>query len=89
MALVRSTPHLQQHLEISPQDCPGGTVAVVLANYFQANTQLKSYLLDDTGAVRKHVVLFVDGQPLCDRARQSDAVGSTTEIYVMQSLSGG
>jgi hypothetical protein len=37
-------------------------------------------VLDDQGAVRKHVVVFVDGTAIRDRARLSDAVNPTSEI---------
>jgi hypothetical protein len=35
------------------------------------------------------MLVFVDGQQIGDRDRLSDAVRPTSEIYVMQALSGG
>ena len=67
------------------------TVAVreVLERVFADNPRLRGYVVDEQGALRKHMAVFVDGQQLVDRAAQSDAVGPGSEIYVMQALSGG
>lgn len=50
---------------------------------------LRSYILDDQGQLRKHVQIFLDGEPILDRVYLSDAIGSETEIFLMQALSGG
>ena len=46
-------------------------------------------MLDEQGALRHHVVVFVDGVQVRDRATLGDAVDAGGEIYVMQALSGG
>jgi hypothetical protein len=46
-------------------------------------------VLDDQGRLRKHVIVFVDGQLLEDRDQLSDGVEPTSELLVMQALSGG
>jgi hypothetical protein len=51
--------------------------------------RLRGYVLDDQGALRHHMMVFVDGEPIRDRARLSDLVRPTSEVYVMQALSGG
>ena len=50
---------------------------------------LRSYVLDDQGRLRTHVVIYVDGRPVRDRNSLADAVGENAEIHVMQALSGG
>jgi len=50
---------------------------------------VREYVLDEQGHVRKHVAIYVDGRRIADRERLSDAVGSGSEIYVLQALSGG
>lgn len=45
--------------------------------------------MDDQGALRRHMAVFVDGRQIKDRRGLSDAVGETSEVYVMQALSGG
>ncbi len=61
----------------------------MLAGVFDANPQLRGYVLDDQGRLRKHVTVFVDGKMLQDRQRLSDAVCDDSQIFVMQALSGG
>jgi sulfur carrier protein ThiS len=46
-------------------------------------------ILDDQGGLRRHVVVFVGGEPVRDRTRLTDAVAPDAEIAVMQALSGG
>jgi len=68
---------------------PGTTVREALQHTFEANPALRSYVLDDQGAVRKHVTIFLNGEPLTDREAQSDAVKADSEIFLLQALSGG
>ncbi|TWU00285.1 hypothetical protein Pla108_12340 [Botrimarina colliarenosi] len=51
--------------------------------------KLKSYVLDEQGRLRRHVAVFVDGRLITDRLGLSDAVTPTSEVFVMQALSGG
>jgi sulfur-carrier protein len=46
-------------------------------------------VLDDQGALRRHVVVYVNGQPVNDRVGLTDPVGPRDEIYVFQALTGG
>ena len=50
---------------------------------------LRSYVLDEQGRVRRHVNIFLDGRMVADKARLAEAVRPTSEIYVLQALSGG
>ena len=60
-----------------------------LSRVFRGNPGLRSYVLDDQGRLRTHVVIYVDGRPVRDRNALADAVGENAEIHVMQALSGG
>src|SRR5271165_5681953 len=40
-------------------------------------------------ALRRHVAVYVNGQPVHDRVWLTDPVGPHDEIYVFQALSGG
>lgn len=73
----------------SPCDASGATVSAVLEAVFANHARLRSYLLDDRGAVRKHVSVIVNGEAVNDREALSDAVAEDAEIFVMQALSGG
>jgi hypothetical protein len=89
VATVVFTPNLQRHVEAPTERVEGASVRVVLEAVFAHNPRLRHYVLDDQGALRRHMIVFVDGQQIDDRDRLSDAVRPTSEVYVMQALSGG
>ena len=89
MAKVVFTSHLQRHVASPECDAPGATVGAVLEEVFAGNPALRGYLLDEQGGVRKHVAVFVDGRRLRDRVALCDPVTATSEIYVLQALTGG
>ena len=89
MPEVRFTQNLQRHLSVPSVEAPGATVREVLDEAFRQNPKLRSYVLDDQARLRKHLVIFVDGQIIEDRENLSDAVDSGSELLVMQALSGG
>ena len=89
MPQVKFTQNLSRHLSAPPREVAGTTVRQSLEQVFRTNPQLRGYLLDDQGRLRKHVVIFVDGEMIEDREGLSDAVQSSSELYVMQALSGG
>ena len=61
----------------------------MLAAVFDDHPQLRGYVLDDQGWLRKHVNVFVDGTMVKDRRHLLDEVCDDSRIFVMQSLSGG
>jgi hypothetical protein len=67
----------------------GLTISDVLSRVFAAQPALRGYVLDEQGAVRHHIVIFVDGRAIADRSKLTDAVSPDSEIYVFQALSGG
>ena len=89
MAKVVFTPHLERFLSCPSTETDGATLAEVVESVCRSNPGLRSYLLDDQGVLRTHVVVFVDGAMVQDRKELSDPVGASSEVYVMQALSGG
>ena len=89
MPLVSFTENLQRHVSSPPAKVAGGTVREALDNAFADNPRARTYVLDDQGALRKHMVVFVDGEMIQDRTGLSDRVAGDAEIYIMQALSGG
>jgi molybdopterin synthase sulfur carrier subunit len=89
MPRVVFTAALQRHLACPPQEAAGATVREVLERVFADQPRARPYVLDEQGALRKHMVIFVDGEPVRDRNGLSDGVGADSDIYVMQALSGG
>ena len=56
---------------------------------FRDNPSLRSYILDDQGRLRRHMLIAVDGELIQDRIGLSDKTSTQSEVYVMQALSGG
>lgn len=83
------TPNLQRHVACPSMTLPGATVREVLNELFAAHPQVRGYVLDDQGALRHHMVIFVDGRQIKDRVHLRDPVSPDSEIYIMQALSGG
>jgi sulfur-carrier protein len=89
MARVFFTANLRRHVDCTSMDAEGETVRDVLACVFATQDRLGTYVLDDQGALRKHMTILVDGQRIRDLERLSDAVGPSSDVWVMQALSGG
>ena len=89
MARVTFTTNLRRHVDCPIVEATGNTVREVLDVVFASNDRLRTYVLDDQAALRKHMTILVDGQRLRDLEKLSDAVMPTTQIYVLQALSGG
>ena len=89
MPRVVFTDNIQRHVPCPPVEVSGTTVREVLDAVFTANERARGYVLDEHGAVRKHMVIFIDGTMIRDRVTLADPVSPSSEIYVMQALSGG
>lgn len=89
MPRVVFTSHLQRHVACPEANVQGTTVAQALAEVFAQSPQVRDYVLDEQGHVRRHVHIYVDGKRIADRERLSDAVSPSAEIFVLQALSGG
>ncbi|MCI0425533.1 MAG: MoaD/ThiS family protein [Actinobacteria bacterium] len=63
----------------------GDTVETALESLFGRQPGLRSHLLDETGEIRPHVSVFVDGR----QAALVTPVTDGSEIYVLQAVSGG
>jgi sulfur-carrier protein len=89
MAEVHFTAWLRQWAPSGPVAVSGATVGEALAALFEQEPQLKSYVVDERGALRKHVCIFVDGTRLAREATMRHPVATGSKLYVMQALSGG
>lgn len=89
MPEVKFTQNLQRHLSAPTVAVSGATVRDALERVFERNPKLRGYILDDQGRLRKHVAVFVDGELIADRVGLSDPVELSSELFVMQALSGG
>jgi molybdopterin synthase sulfur carrier subunit len=83
------TANLQRHVPCPPVTVSATTVHEALDEVFEHNPRLRGYVVDERGALRKHMAVFVDGELIKDRVRLTDPVAADGEVYVMQALSGG
>ncbi len=90
MALIRFTENIQRHIVCPEREVAGATLREALDAYFAGDqAAARSYVLDDTGALRKHMAIFINSEPLHDRKTLADQVAPDAKIDVMQALSGG
>ncbi len=89
MPRVTFTGNLHRFVDAPPAQVPGRTVREVLEAAFAQNPRLRGYVLDDQGALRRHIVVFVGGEAVVDRTALSDRAPDGAEIAVLQALSGG
>lgn len=89
MASIDMSQHVRTHVDVERREVAGATVREALDALFADNPRLRGYLLDDRGAVRKHVVVFLNGESVKDRSKLSDPLPPDGEIFIMQALSGG
>jgi molybdopterin converting factor small subunit len=89
MPRVCFTQNLQRHVRCPEEDVAGATVREIVDAYFARHPHARSYVLDEHGALRPHVVIFVGEARATDRKSLSDPVPADAEVWIMQALSGG
>lgn len=89
MVTVTFTPNLQRHVSSPPRELEASTVAEALHQIFAENPTLAGYLLDDQYRLRKNIAVFIDGTMIQDRNTLSDALQPSSDVQVLQALSGG
>lgn len=89
MPRVTFTANLQRHLDCPSLEAAGDSVAAVMADVFEQRPQMRSYIVDDQGHLRRHVNIFVANAMIKDRKALTDPVGADEEVFVFQALSGG
>jgi molybdopterin converting factor small subunit len=89
MPQIYFTPNLTRHTACPPRVIAADTVAELLHRYFAQWPDVRGFVLDDQGQVRKHIKVLVDGRNVLDRVGLSDRLATDSEVYVFQALSGG
>ena len=89
MPTVEFAPALTRHVACPAQDVPARTLRGALEAAFAAAPALKSYVLDEQGAVRKHVAVFVNARMIASRTQLDVALGANDKVVVLQALTGG
>lgn len=90
MPTVKFTSNLKRfYPDLAPLDVQGKTVADVLVEIEERYTGLKDYIVNENGALRKHVNIYIGNEMVKDRELLMDELSHNDEVYVMQALSGG
>ncbi|MGE4240373.1 MoaD/ThiS family protein [Ramlibacter sp.] len=89
MPTVEFAPALTRHVACPPQRVDASTLRAALDAAFAAAPALRHYVLDEQGAVRKHVAVFVNARMIADRARLELALAPDDKVMVIQALTGG
>jgi sulfur-carrier protein len=89
MVHVEFAASLQRHKPCPPQGVAAGPLAQVLAQAFLAEPDLRHYVLDDQGHIRKHVAVFINGSLYQQRQKMDVAVAEGGKVLVVQCLTGG
>lgn len=89
MATVRFAKAFRRHVECPEEIVTGATLREVLHGYFGRHPSTQSYVLDELGAVRKHIAVFVNANQIIDRRHLTDPVSDDDTVDVFQALSGG
>ena len=90
MARVKFTPNLVRFFpDLRECEVEATNVADIVSAVDQRWRGLGDYIVDEQGALRKHVNIFVGDELIRDKQTLSDKISADTRIYIMQALSGG
>jgi len=89
MPTVEFAPALTRHVPCPRQDVAAGSLGEVLARALLAAPALRPYVLDEQGAVRKHVAVFVNGEMIPNRSDLGRPLVLEDRVHVIQALTGG
>ena len=89
MPTVEFAPALTRHVACPPQQVQAATLRAALDGAFTAAPAMRHYVLDEQGAVRKHVAVFVNAQMIANRTQLDVPLGAQDKVMVIQALTGG
>jgi molybdopterin synthase sulfur carrier subunit len=92
MPTVEMTQHLYRffpQLENRTITVPAGSVAEILSSINEIAPGFADYVLDEHGALRRHVNLSINDTVVVDRKSLSERVQDEATVYIFQALSGG
>ena len=90
MAVVHFTTALERHVPgLESIEVTGSTVNEVLAEIEKHFPGVSGYVMEENGALRRHVNIFINDHAIEDTRHLSDAVAGDDELHIIQALSGG
>lgn len=90
MATVQFTKALKRFFpQLEPLEVSAKTVLDLIVQIESRYPGMKNYLLDNSGAVREHVNIFIGEEKIKDLHKLSDQLRDEDEVFILQALSGG
>jgi molybdopterin synthase sulfur carrier subunit len=89
MPKIVFTQQLRRFTEVPEVESAAATLREAMEAAFAVNVRLRSYILDEQGHLRQHVVVFIDGHRVRERVRLDEALKPGSIVHVLQALSGG
>ena len=68
---------------------PAGSVAQVLQEVDKIAAGFSDYIVDERGALRRHVRVSINNTVVVDKKTLSDQVPDDATVFIFQALSGG
>ena len=85
MATINLRAPLKDRVGAASVEVGGATVGEALAALEDRSPDIKGWVLDEQRNIRRHVNVFVDGEP----ATATDSVGDGSRIDIIQAITGG
>ena len=89
MPTVEFAPALTRHVACPAQQVAAPTLRQALESAFEAAPAMRAYVLDEQGAVRKHVAVFVNARMIASRTELELPLQAADKVMVIQALTGG
>lgn len=89
MPTVEFAPALTRHVACPRQEVQAATLGAALEQAFRAAPALRPYVLDEQGAVRKHVAVFLNAEMLPRQQALARPLQPADRVMVIQALTGG
>jgi molybdopterin converting factor small subunit len=89
MPTVEFAAALTRHVACPPQQVRAATLRLALDAAFEAAPAMRPYVLDEQGAVRKHVAVFVNAKLIASRSELELPLAAADKVMVIQALTGG
>ena len=90
MATINFTSALKRfYPDLKPVHVKATTIGGILLELNEFYPNLSDFLVDEHGALRQHINIFVGDSMINDRETLADNVNEKEEVLIFQALSGG
>lgn len=89
MVKVALTANLQKYYPEAKFEISASTLRELLRKMDEKQPFFSRYILEDDGAIRKHVNVFINGNIHSDKRNIDVKLAPGTQVHIMQALSGG